>query len=71
MRTPGIAIDRQGRGDEAMADPTGSNNTAIVAVLVIFLVAALGVGLYVFRGQIFGGSNAKDDVQINLTLPSD
>lgn len=54
-----------------MADPTGSNNTAIVAVLVIFLVAALGVGLYVFRGQIFGGSNAKDDVQINLTLPSD
>lgn len=53
-----------------MADPTGSNNTAIVAVLVIFLVAALAVGLYVFRGQVFGGGSAKKDVEINLTLPA-
>lgn len=55
-----------------MADNKGSgNNTGIVAVLVIFLVVALGVGVFAFRGRIFGGEPKQPDkVDVNVTLPS-
>ena len=54
-----------------MADSSGGSNTGIVAVLVIFLVVALGVGVFAFRGRIFGGtSKAPDKVDINVTIPS-
>lgn len=57
-----------------MANVNGSNNTGIIAVLVIFLVVALGVGVFVFRGQIFGAAEKKTDqvdikVEVNETIP--
>ena len=54
----------------AMADSnSNSSNTGIIAALVIFLVVAAGaVGLFAYRGQIFGGEETKK-VEINVTVP--
>ena len=47
----------------------GSGNVGVVAILVIFVLVIL-VGLYMFRGRIFGGGGTqKIDVNIQ-TLAS-
>ena len=49
----------------------GSSNTGIVAVLVMFLVVALGVGVFAFRGRIFGNATKTvDKVDVNATEPA-
>ena len=55
-----------------MADNNnGTGNTGIVAVLVIFLVVALGVGVFAFRGRIFGdGAKKAEKVDVNITMPT-
>jgi hypothetical protein len=45
---------------------SGSSNTGIVAILVIFLVVAPGVGIFAFRGRIFGNATKTvDKVDVN------
>jgi len=42
----------------------GSGSTGVVAVLVIFVIVIL-IGVYMFRGRIFGGGGTqKIDVNI-------
>lgn len=53
-----------------MSDDKGGNSTGVVAVLVIFLVVALGVGVFAFRGRIFGGGDATKKVDVTITEPT-
>lgn len=54
-----------------MADNNSTSNTGIVAVLVIFLVVALGVGIFAFRGRIFGdGPKTTEKVDVHVTMPA-
>jgi hypothetical protein len=53
-----------------MADSNGGSNTGVIAVLVMFLVIALGVGIFAFRGRIFGDAKQPDKVDINVTIPA-
>jgi hypothetical protein len=63
-----LADGSEARGDRSMEKTTGTNNTAIIVVLVMFLVVALGVGVFAYRGQIFGHEEPKK-VEINITTP--
>jgi hypothetical protein len=52
-----------------MADEGGgSGSVGVVAVLVIFVIVIL-VGLYVFRGRIFGGGGTQK-IDVNIQAPS-
>jgi len=51
---------------------SGTGNTSIVAVLVMFLVVALGVGIFAFRGKLFGGpTKTPEKVEIEVTTPAE
>lgn len=45
----------------------GSGSVGVVAVLVIFVIVIL-VGLYMFRGRIFGGG--RQDIDVNISVPN-
>jgi len=47
---------------------SSSSSVAIVAILAIFVLVIL-VGLYVFRGRIFGGGG-KQNIDVNIQTPS-
>lgn len=46
----------------------GSGSVGVVAVLVIFVLVVL-VGLYVFRGRLFGGGGTQK-IDVNIQTPS-
>ena len=46
----------------------GSGSVGVVAVLVIFVLVVL-VGLYVFRGKLFGGGGTQK-IDVNIQTPS-
>ena len=43
-------------------------NVGVVAILVIFVLLIL-VGVYMFRGRIFGGGG-KQNIDVNIQTPS-
>ena len=52
-----------------MAEEGGSAaNVGVVAIVVIFVLLIL-VGLFVFRGRIFGGGG-KQNIDVNIQTPS-
>lgn len=52
-----------------MAEEGGSAaNVGVVAIVVIFVLVIL-VGLYMFRGRIFGGGG-KQNIDVNIQAPS-
>ena len=46
----------------------GAGNVGVVAILVIFVLVIL-VGLYMFRGRIFGGGGSQK-IDVNVSTPS-
>ena len=46
----------------------GGGSTGIVAILVIFVLIIL-VGLFMFRGRIFGGGGTQK-IDVNIQTPS-
>ena len=46
----------------------GSGNVGVVAVLVIFVFVIL-LGLYIFRGRLFGGGGTQQ-IDVNIQTPS-
>ncbi len=52
-----------------MADEGGgSGSVGVVAILVIFVLIIL-VGLFMFRGRIFGGGGSQK-IDVNIQTPS-
>jgi hypothetical protein len=49
-----------------MADGEGSSNTGVVAIVVIFVVAAV----FAWRSGFFGGGTKKTEVDINVQAPA-
>lgn len=47
---------------------SSSSNVGIVAILAIFVIVIL-IGLYVFRGRIFGGGG-RQNIDVNIQTPS-
>jgi hypothetical protein len=45
----------------------GSGSVGVVAILVIFVLVIL-VGLYMFRGRIFGGGGTQK-IDVNVSTP--
>jgi uncharacterized membrane protein len=46
----------------------GAGSVGIVAIIVIFVLVIL-VGLYMFRGRIFGGGGTQK-IDVNVSTPS-
>ena len=46
----------------------GAGSVGIVAIIVIFVLVVL-VGLYMFRGRIFGGGGTQK-IDVNVSTPS-
>ena len=46
----------------------GSGSVGVVAILVIFVIIIL-VGLFMFRGRIFGGGGTQK-IDVNVSTPS-
>ena len=46
----------------------GAGNVGVVAILVIFVLVIL-IGLYMFRGRIFGGGGTQK-IDVNVSTPS-
>ena len=46
----------------------GSGSVGVVAIVVIFVLVVL-IGLYMFRGRIFGGSGTQK-IDVNVSTPS-
>ena len=52
-----------------MADEGGgSGSVGVVAIVVIFVLVIL-IGLYMFRGRIFGGGGTQK-IDVNFSTPS-
>jgi uncharacterized membrane protein len=52
-----------------MADEGGgSGSVGVVAIVVIFVLVIL-IGLYMFRGRIFGGGGTQK-IDVNVATPS-
>ena len=52
-----------------MADEGGgSGSVGVVAIVVIFVLVVL-IGLYMFRGRIFGGGGTQK-IDVNVSTPS-
>jgi hypothetical protein len=52
-----------------MADEGGgSGSVGVVAIVVIFVLVIL-IGLYMFRGRIFGGGGTQK-IDVNVSTPS-
>jgi hypothetical protein len=49
-------------------DGGGSGSVGVVAIVVIFVLIVL-VGLYMFRGRIFGGGGTQK-IDVNISTPS-
>lgn len=49
-------------------DGGGSGSVGVVAIVVIFVLIVL-VGLFVFRGRIFGGGGTQK-IDVNVSTPS-
>ena len=49
-------------------DGGGSGSVGVVAIVVIFVLIVL-VGLFVFRGRIFGGGGTQK-IDVNISTPS-
>ena len=49
-------------------DGGGSGNVGVVAIVVIFVLIVL-VGLYMFRGRMFGGGGTQK-IDVNISTPS-
>jgi len=49
-------------------DGGGSGSVGVVAIVVIFVLIVL-VGLYMFRGRIFGGGGTQK-IDVNIQTPS-
>ena len=49
-------------------DGGGSGSVGVVAIFVIFVIIIL-VGLYMFRGRIFGGGGTQK-IDVNIQTPS-
>ena len=49
-------------------DGGGSGSVGVVAIVVIFVLIVL-VGLFVFRGRIFGGGGTQK-IDVNVQTPS-
>ena len=49
-------------------DGTSSANVGVVAIVVIFVLIVL-IGLYMFRGRIFGGGGTQK-IDVNISTPS-
>jgi hypothetical protein len=47
---------------------SSSSSVGIVAILAIFVIVIL-IGLYVFRGRIFGGGG-RQNIDVNIQTPS-
>ncbi|HKN82290.1 MAG TPA: hypothetical protein VJW17_02585 [Pyrinomonadaceae bacterium] len=50
------------------SDGGGSGSVGVVAVLVIFVIIIL-VGLFVFRGRLFGNRGTQK-IDVNIQTPS-
>jgi len=46
----------------------GSGSVGVVAIVVIFVLVVL-IGLYMFRGRIFGGGGTQK-IDVNVSTPS-
>ncbi|HEV8136744.1 MAG TPA: hypothetical protein VGP85_18835 [Pyrinomonadaceae bacterium] len=46
----------------------GSGGVGVVAILAIFVIVIL-IGLYMFRGRIFGGGGTQK-IDVNIQTPS-
>ena len=46
----------------------GSGSVGVVAIVVIFVLVIL-IGLYMFRGRIFGGGGTQR-IDVNVSTPS-
>jgi len=46
----------------------GSGSVGVVAIVVIFVLVIL-IGLYMFRGRIFGGGGTQK-IDVNVSTPS-
>ena len=46
----------------------GSGSVGVVAIVVIFVLVVL-IGLYMFRGRIFGGGGTQK-IDVNISTPS-
>jgi len=46
----------------------GGGSVGVVAILVIFVIIVL-VGLFMFRGRIFGGGGTQK-IDVNVSTPS-
>ena len=47
---------------------TSSANVGVVVIVVIFVLIVL-IGLYMFRGRIFGGGGTQK-IDVNISTPS-
>jgi hypothetical protein len=46
----------------------GGSSTGVVAILAIFVIVIL-IGLFVFRGRLFGGGGTQK-IDVNIQTPS-
>lgn len=51
-----------------MADGEGGGNAGVVAIVAIFVLVIL-IGLFMFRGRIFGGGGTQK-IDVNIQTPS-
>lgn len=53
-----------------MADEGGgSGSVGVVAIVVIFVLIIL-VGLFMFRGRLFGGGGGTQKIDVNIQKPN-
>jgi hypothetical protein len=51
-----------------MAEGEGGGNAGVVAIVAIFVLVIL-IGLFMFRGRIFGGGGTQK-IDVNIQTPS-
>jgi hypothetical protein len=51
-----------------MAEGEGGGSTGVVAIVAIFVLVIL-IGLFMFRGRIFGGGGTQK-IDVNIQTPS-
>jgi hypothetical protein len=67
--SPSVNSLSRNKGGAFMADEGGgSGSVGVVAIVVIFVLVIL-IGLYMFRGRIFGGGGTQK-IDVNVSTPS-
>jgi hypothetical protein len=67
--SPSVHFAFKKQGGALMAEEGGgSGSVGVVAILVIFVLVIL-IGLYMFRGRIFGGGGTQK-IDVNVSTPS-